>query len=284
MKGAGALLALDADIGRAEAVLRERQQQVRARASQARRAALEAVRHTLRPAALAAGAGVAALWLISRGRSSRAPTAPRTSARTAAFLAPLIARFLTPQLGRETATLVSTLALPFVFGGQAPPRTASLVRLPRYLGHWFEVARLPGLLEGWDAPGTTVSFLADGGGRLRVVSRQYGNDGSIAERIGVARVRRRSGNAKMRVTFAQGAMRWLPWAWSDQWIIDVAPDYSATVIGTPDRKRLWVLGRRPDVDAAVLERLLGRAAAQGYDVGRLVTVEHGRRRRAGQRA
>jgi apolipoprotein D and lipocalin family protein len=57
-------------------------------------------------------------------------------------------------------------------------------------------------------------------------------------------------------------------------VLDVAPDYSVAMMGTPDRKHLWLLGRSPEADSQVLERMITRAAAQGYDVGRLVPIDH----------
>jgi apolipoprotein D and lipocalin family protein len=68
----------------------------------------------------------------------------------------------------------------------------------------------------------------------------------------------------------------LPWSWREAWIIDVAPDYSAAVLGSPTRERLWLLGRSPRLDRATLERLLARAAAQGYDVSLLQPTAHRR--------
>ena len=51
-------------------------------------------------------------------------------------------------------------------------------------------------------------------------------------------------------------LRWLPFAWSDYWILYVDPAYRHAVVGTPDRKRLWLLSRTPDIAPTDYERLL----------------------------
>lgn len=280
MRNPTGLLALEADIQRAELTLEDRRLRLRQHALRARAVMRERVRGTARPMMMMAGAGAAALWLLGRVGRSRGREAPRASARTAAFAAPLVTRLLAPTLGRDMATLISTMVVPFAFSsGTNRPRTAPLVRPSRYLGHWFEVAHLQRSLTGEPAQDVSTTWLpveGSGGRRMRVVSRRRLPDGRVEQQDGEARLLRGSGNAKMKVTYAQGLMRLLPWAWADYWILDVAPDYSSALVGTPDRKRLWLLGREPDLDQPILERMVTRAAAQGYDVGKLVGTEHQR--------
>jgi apolipoprotein D and lipocalin family protein len=283
MKSATALLTIDEDIRRAELLVQDRQLRLAHRATQAdalvreRVAELKArVTGLLKPAALVTAGSTAALLLLSRRRRPvAAATGTQPSARTAAFIAPLVTRLLAPSLGRDIATLVSTIVLPFAFGGQAKPRTAPLVRWPRYVGHWFELAQLGGRFAA-PASDASITYLPDGRSphRLRVVARYQRADGRITQREGIARVQPGRGEARVKVTFARGLGRVLPGAWADYWVLDVAPDYSAAMMGTPDRKHLWLLGRSPEVDPQVLERMITRAAAQGYDVERLVPIDH----------
>jgi apolipoprotein D and lipocalin family protein len=58
--------------------------------------------------------------------------------------------------------------------------------------------------------------------------------------------------------------------WGDYWIIGLADDYSWAVVGSPDREYLWILARtaRLDEQSAVAARKT--AAANGFDVARLV--------------
>jgi apolipoprotein D and lipocalin family protein len=287
MKSPAALLTIDEDIRRAEFLVQDRQLRLAHRATQAERLMRERVagmkaRVTglLKPAALVTAGSTAALLLLSRRRrpvAASTDTRPdtRPSARTAAFIAPLVTRLLAPSLGRDVATLVSTIVLPFAFGGQSKPRTAPLVRWPRYMGHWFELAQLGGRFSP-PAHDATITYLPEGRSsqRLRVIARYLRADGRVTQREGIARVQPGRGEARVKVTFARGLGRLLPGAWADYWVLDVAADYSAAMMGTPDRKHLWLLGRSPEVDSQLLERMINRAAAQGYDVGRLVPINH----------
>jgi apolipoprotein D and lipocalin family protein len=295
MRSPTALLTIDEDIRQAELLVQDRQLRVAHRATQAltllreeRARWRERVHGLIKPAALATAASGAALFLLARRRPAAPAAATRPSARTAAFIAPLVTRLLAPSLGRDAATLLSTIVLPFAFGGRAPPRTAPLVRWPRYLGHWFELAHSG---QRHDAlRDASLTYLPDAASatahprRLRVVARHLGADGQVILREGIGRVQADRGAARMRVTFARGLARWLPGAWADIWVLDVAPNYSAALMGTPDRKRLWLLGRTPEIDGEVLERMITRAAAQGYDINRLVPVDHTPSRAPGRMA
>jgi apolipoprotein D and lipocalin family protein len=57
--------------------------------------------------------------------------------------------------------------------------------------------------------------------------------------------------------------------WGDYQVIALAPDYSHAMVGTPDRKYLWILSRSPRLDPSVYELLIARAAEQGFEVSRI---------------
>lgn len=56
-------------------------------------------------------------------------------------------------------------------------------------------------------------------------------------------------------------------------MIDLAPDYSHVMVGTPNREYLWILSRTPRMDEALYKQLLDKAAAQSFDVSRMVKTE-----------
>ena len=47
------------------------------------------------------------------------------------------------------------------------------------------------------------------------------------------------------------------------------------MVAGPNRSYLWILAREPNVSAAIVERLVARAALLGFDTARLIYVEHG---------
>lgn len=84
-----------------------------------------------------------------------------------------------------------------------------------------------------------------------------------------------STRAKLKVRFAPAALSFLPFVWGDYWIIGVADDYSWAVVGSPDRKYLWVLSRTPRLAPERYNAALSAATENGFDVGRLVKTPVG---------
>lgn len=72
----------------------------------------------------------------------------------------------------------------------------------------------------------------------------------------------RSTNAKLEVSFFR------PF-WRDYWIIDLADDYSYSVVGHPGRDYLWILSRTPTMAEASFQAIVARLKAQGYETARL---------------
>jgi apolipoprotein D and lipocalin family protein len=51
-------------------------------------------------------------------------------------------------------------------------------------------------------------------------------------------------------------------------------DYKYALVGHPNRKYLWILARDTQVDQNTLNALLEHAKKEGFDMGKLVLVEH----------
>ena len=58
------------------------------------------------------------------------------------------------------------------------------------------------------------------------------------------------------------------------WILDLDPEYRTAMVGTPDRRFLWILSRTPQMDEVIYRRLVERAQQLGYPVSDLI---HARR-------
>jgi apolipoprotein D and lipocalin family protein len=56
----------------------------------------------------------------------------------------------------------------------------------------------------------------------------------------------------------------------DYWILFVDERYRTAIVGSPDRKYLWILSRTPSLPAWERENLLAKARQQGYDTNRLI--------------
>lgn len=155
-------------------------------------------------------------------------------------------------------------------------QTAASVDLARYCGPWFEYARLPTAYEAHCAGNVVARYEQTGDdGQISIVNRCTSARGKVREVIGVARPVPEARGARLRVSFAPSWLHSLPWVWGDYWILHVDADYRHAVVGTPDRKSLWLLTRTPDVNADVLHTLVRVAQVQGFDIGRLQRTPHG---------
>jgi apolipoprotein D and lipocalin family protein len=150
--------------------------------------------------------------------------------------------------------------------GQSPPRTVPHVDLQRYAGVWHEVARYPNRFEDGGklrCVDVTATYMLRPDGKITVrnACRDLGK-GKTRLSEGWARVADPSG-ARLRVTFF--------WPFfGDYWVIGLDPDYRWAVVGTPDRRYLWVLSRTPTLPQDIFVRATATAAAQGFDLGPLV--------------
>lgn len=145
------------------------------------------------------------------------------------------------------------------------------VDLARYAGRWHEIARFPNRFQASCVAETTADYEMLSNGQIRVVNACRQADGRTRRAEGRARRADRHGPAsKLKVRFAPKLLSFLPMVWGDYWILDLTDDYRAVLVGEPSRTYLWILSRTPELDEVTYRRLLATAAAQGFDVARLV--------------
>lgn len=144
------------------------------------------------------------------------------------------------------------------------------VDLERYAGRWYELARFPNRFQKRCTGDVAVFYATRPDGRIDVRNTCETAKGPI-EAKGIARRASADGPPSvLQVRFAPAFLSWLPQVWGDYWILDLAPDYSTAVVGTPDREYLWLLSRLPEVDQPTYARMVQAARAQGFNEGRLV--------------
>lgn len=147
--------------------------------------------------------------------------------------------------------------------GMPPLRTVDSVDLNRYVGVWHEIARCPNSFQK-GCLGSTASYVLREDGDITVVnSCRDGEDGEIRQAKGRAWVVDKATNARLKVSFF--------WPFrGDYWIIDLGPAYEYAVVGTPNRKYLWVLSRTPVMDDALYAAIMERIRQLGFDPARVV--------------
>ena len=153
-------------------------------------------------------------------------------------------------------------------------RVVPTVDLSRYVGTWYEIARLPNRFQNDCAGNVTATYtLLDDGG-MKVVNRCIKENGDTTVAEGRAK---RAGDdeptSKLKVRFAPAVLSFLPFVWGDYWIIDLAPDYSYAVVGEPKFEYLWVLSRTSFIEEKTFQEILQRTTQQGYDLSKLIRTK-----------
>lgn len=154
----------------------------------------------------------------------------------------------------------------------SPLPTVASLDLQRYLGTWYEIDRLPMRHEPEDATDISAHYSLDDDGSVRVRNRCI-HKGELQEAIGRATPVDAS-NSRLEVSFLPEGLRWIPFTKGDYWVIALDPDYSAAMVGSPDRKYLWLLSRQPEMDATIRDHYIARARQLGFDVDELIHTPH----------
>jgi len=156
----------------------------------------------------------------------------------------------------------------------AAPQTVPSVDLTRYAGLWYEIARYPNWFER-DCTGVTAEYDLKDDGTVSVTNTCFKEtlDGEKKVARGRARIVEGSGNSQLKVKFAPS---WVPFAEGDYWILALEPDYSASLVGSPDGKYLWILSRTPKLEAKKLKTLKQRAEELGYRTSALELTQQPR--------
>ena len=139
-----------------------------------------------------------------------------------------------------------------------------------YLGRWHQIALLPNWFQRQCIADTSAEYALLPNGNVRVTNRCRTASGE-ASAVGEARqhVDHAGNPAILQVGFAPAWLGVLPFVWGDYWVIATEGHYDAALVGSPNRKYLWVLSRTPTLPEATYQRLVAVAKAQGFDIERL---------------
>lgn len=136
------------------------------------------------------------------------------------------------------------------------PKTVDHVDLNRYAGKWYELARMPNRFEAKCDRDVTAEYTLDGD-TVRVVNSCVKATGETTVSKGRAKVVDKATGAKLKVTF------FWPF-YGNYWVLGLDPEYRWAVVGTPDRKYLWVLSRAPSLPSSEMESILKLVEERGY--------------------
>jgi len=182
---------------------------------------------------------------------------------------------LAPTVKSGIVVLFLGLILSLPAAAREPLQLVESLDLERYQGRWFEIARLPNRFQDQCAGDVTADYEILEHGRVRVTNRCRSADGGWREVEGIARRDTADGrDAALEVRFAPRWLSLLPFVWGEYRVMALDDDYQYALVGSDNRKYLWVLARRPDLSQSFLERLINEARRQGFDVSELTHTEH----------
>lgn len=160
--------------------------------------------------------------------------------------------------------------------GGAGPRGVEAVPwldLERYVGRWYGAAWLPLPFQRRCEGELEVEYALRDDGLIALRSVCRGDGGRQLESHGVARQPEPLREpAKLQVRFAPAWLHRLRFVWNEHWVIGLDRDYGWAIVGEPQRRYLWILGREERMDYHLLEELKTIARRMGYDLAPLLAA------------
>lgn len=142
-------------------------------------------------------------------------------------------------------------------------------QIERYLGKWYEIARLDHSFErGLSDVSANYTLRPEGG--VAVLNRGFDsvkNDWKTAE-----------GKAVFIASPTLGSLKvsFFGPFYGGYHIVDLDADYRWSMVSGPDRSYLWILARERNLPEAVRAQLLEKAEKLGFDTSKLIWVKQER--------
>lgn len=140
--------------------------------------------------------------------------------------------------------------------------------LQRYLGKWYEIARLDHSFErGLINISAEYALREDGG--ITVINRGYSDEDK--------NWRESAGKAYFVTTPDQGHLKvsFFGPFYGSYVIFELDhEDYQYAFVSGPDKSYLWLLARTPTVSKTLTERFIRKTSALGFDTDELIFVSH----------
>jgi len=141
-------------------------------------------------------------------------------------------------------------------------------QLERYLGTWYEIARLDHRFERClSRVQARYSLRQDNG--IRVINRGFdAKKGQWSEAEGKAYFLGDSNIGRLKVSFFG------PFYGAYNIVHLDREDYRYAMVTGPSTRYFWILARDPQLEPAIVDRLVAKAAGLGFPVDELIFPEH----------
>lgn len=147
-----------------------------------------------------------------------------------------------------------------------PLETVPFVDIEQFMGKWYVIANIPTFFEK-DATNAIEYYELNKNGSIETTFSFF--KGSP---IGKKMIYTPKGYIYNKKTNAEWRMEFL-WPFKSPFlIIDIAEDYSYTVIGYPNRKYVWIMSRESNISEDIYLSILDKLKDVGYDISKIELV------------
>ncbi len=168
---------------------------------------------------------------------------------------------------KKLMILLSTLLLTACLGMPKQVQPVNNFQLERYLGTWYEIARLDHSFER-GLSNVTAQYSLLPNGSVRVLNRGYSEQKQVWKDIeGKATFVKTPDIGHLKVSFF-GPL------YSSYVITDLDESYQYALISGYNHSYLWILARQPQIPDTVKNRLIAKAQSLGFDTHQLIFVQH----------
>ncbi|WP_461449506.1 lipocalin family protein [Mucilaginibacter sp.] len=135
----------------------------------------------------------------------------------------------------------------------------------RYLGKWYEIARLPNSIEK-DINHLTEEYSSNNNGSFKVITKGYNTQkGEWKELSGTIKFADRKGVGMLKVSYFR------PF-YASYNVLDIDPHYKYALVSGSGLDYLWILSRETTIPDDIKREFLARARAIGFDIEKLEWV------------
>ena len=174
----------------------------------------------------------------------------------------------------QNVMIITLLLISFIISGCVSiPKDLKAVddfQVDRYLGRWYEIARLDHSFErGLNNVSAEYSLRDDGG--IKVVNRGFNPEsGEWKTAEGKAYFVSGQNTGRLKVSF------WGPFYGGYNIIGLDRENYSYALVCGSDKSYLWILARTGELEEEIKNQLVEKAKVSGFETEKLIWVEQGK--------
>jgi len=170
---------------------------------------------------------------------------------------------------KKLAIVIGLLMSTISFGSTTDLPTPDYVDVEKYVGKWYAVSALPQFFSGRCA-GQTAEYDILDSDTVSVLNTCIKKNGRLKTIEGQASVTNKSTNAELEVTFNNFFTKLFN-VKGEYVIIKLDENYEYVMVGSSNRKSLWIMSRTPSMPESVLAEYVGLAKSLGFNTKKLKT-------------